>query len=40
MHRAKRFKTKEVIGGERLAFCGTAVGIDTTSLKEMLDDFR
>jgi len=40
MHGAKCFKTKEVTGGERLDFCGTAAGIDTTSLKKMLDDFR
>lgn len=40
MHGAKCFKTKEVIGGEGLAFCGIAAGIDTTSLKKMLDDFR
>lgn len=40
MHGAKCFKTQEVTGGERLDFCGAAAGINTTSLKEMLDDPR
>ena len=40
MHGAKCFKTKEMTGGERLDFCGTAAGIDTISLKEVFHNFR